>query len=169
MKRHSLQSAAGFSLVEMLFYLSLLVSVSTVCVAVLLSFKDNIASYQASQRVTNSAVTTLERLLVDVRAAEAVNVGASTLTTNPGTLVLTDGATTTTYSVSDGAVSISVNGATVGPLTDATVVVDELRFFHYVNAETETVRVQLTLSATAGGMTVTERFGSSAVLLGSYD
>jgi len=163
------KSGAGFALVEMLVYIALLTIISTSSIALLFSLDDMFAENRANQLVTRGGTIAMERMLYDIRSADIVDTFNSTLQSTPGVLTLTRGTTTTEFSKVNGAVNVEVNNVTVGPLTNSSVSVDELRFFMYSNLVTEAVRIKLTLSVTVGETTVTETFYGGTVLRGSYE
>lgn len=159
----------GFSLIEILVYIAILVIVSGGALTMLFSLTDQINTGRAERIVRSSAEVTLERMLGDIRAADTIDTFYSTLETSPGALTLLDGATTTDYAVVGGVIEVTEDGSVVGPLTDDRVTVDSLIFYHYDNTFTEMVRTVLTLSATVGDATVTRTFEAAAVLRGSYE
>lgn len=167
--QHTLKLKQGFSLVEMLVYVAVLMLISAGSITLLLTLADNVERQQANQLVTRSAQSTLERMLKDIRGADAVDTFYSALETSPGVLVLTADATTTEYSLTGGQIMLEVDGTVLGPLTEENVTVEGVTFFRYDNSLTELVRVELTLSATVGESTVTETFNASATLRGSYE
>lgn len=158
----------GFTLVEMLVYIAVMVIVCAAAVTLLFSLGDRITQQRANQLVVRTAQTTIERIMLEVRNAEAVDAG-SVLENNPGTLILDAGATTTQFAVSGGVVEVTVNGGTAEALTSSDVSIEELRFFAYDNTLTELVRVVLTVEATVGDATVSKTFNASGVLRGSYE
>lgn len=159
----------GFTLIEILVYLAILVTVSGGALTMLFSLTDNINSGRSERLVTNSATIALERMLSDIRGADLVDTFYSTFDTNPGALTLIDGASTTAYSVVDGAIVIAKDGVTVGQLTNEQVTVDALRFYHYDNLQTEMVRILMTLTGVVGDATTTRTFEAASVLRGSYE
>jgi len=158
----------GFSLVEMLVYVAMLVVVATVSVASLISLSDSFQQQKARQLVVRNAVSVTERMLTDIRVAQDVDQFSSTFQATPGVLTLVNGPTTTAYSVVSGVLEVSVENES-SALTDNAVTIDEIIFYLYDNTVTEFVRMQLTLSATAGSVTYTETFNAGAVLRGSYE
>jgi type II secretory pathway pseudopilin PulG len=162
-------SARGFSLIEMLVYLAILMIVVGASLTLLFTLDDRIREQRANQLVVQSAQSTLEHILSSVRAADVVNTVGSTLNTTPGVLALTQGATTTTYAIVNGDISVTRNGVSLGSLTDEAVTVSQLRFFSYDNGDTEFVRVVFTLSAQVGDTTVTKTYRGGATLRGSYE
>lgn len=158
------QTSRGFTLVEMIVYIAILMLVALGVVAALLSLDDLLAKYRAEQLVFRSSTTVIERVLHDIRKADTVTAADSN---NPGTLTLSDDGDSASYSLSSGAVRLAQNGSDVGALTENGVTVSELRFYDYAST-TEFVRMQMTLSATVGESTVTRTFNAGATLRGSY-
>lgn len=159
----------GYTLIEMLVYISLLVIVSGGALTVLFSMSDQISEGRAQRTLTQSAQVALERMLAEIRVADLVDLPSSTLVTSPGTLVLTQGASSTAFQVSGGVITMTTDGVSQGQLTADAVSVDALRFYHYDNGTTELVRIDLTLTATSGAAAVTRTFEAATVLRGSYD
>jgi len=159
----------GFSLIETLVYIAVTVLVSYAGVTTFLSLNTVLIRNQTERTLGHSANVSLERMVRDIRSAVSVNVGGSTLGTSPGVLALSQGATTTTFSVSGGNVVVAVNGTNLGPLTSDAVTVQNLTFTRYVATTTEMVRVALTLSANSKAASTTRTFYTSAVLRGSYE
>lgn len=166
---NTLHTQRGFSLVEMLVYVAILMIVSSGALSLLFSLTDQINTGRAERIVSHSAEVTLERMLGDIRGSVAVNLFSSTLESTPGVLTVETAATSTQFSVSSGAIVVEENGTIIGPLTDDRVTVDSLIFYRYDNSVTEMVRVAMTLSATVGEATVTRNFEAGAVLRGSYE
>ncbi|MEX0931030.1 MAG: type II secretion system protein [Candidatus Paceibacterota bacterium] len=161
----------GFLLVEMLVYIGLLVIITLSTIFLMLSLRDLLDLYRADQEVFKNAQGALERMLYEIRGADAVNITDpdTVLIDSPGHLVLSQGTSTSEFSLENGAVMLTVNEEERGPLTQNDVVVDELRFFQYDNGTTEAVRVQITISAAVGEAESTATFNAAAVLLSSYD
>lgn len=155
----------GFTLIEMIFYIALLVLVVTASIAVLLSLSETFAQYRAEQQVTRSAATALERILFDIRDADTVTAATST---DPGYLTVTVNGESRAYTLNSGRVHLAIDGSDLGPLTDSDVTVDTLRFYDYAST-TNFVRVELTLSAGSGDTVYTKTFNAGALLQGSYE
>lgn len=153
----------------MLVYISILTLVSGGALTMLFSLGDQINTARADRLLSESAQTTLERMLGDIRAADAVDTFGSTLEVTPGTLSLTQGASTTAYTISGSAIVVSDDGNVIGPLTDDHISVDKLRFYRYDNGTTELARVIMQLTATVGDISVTRTFEAAATLRGSYE
>ncbi len=165
----SLSFNRGFSLIEIIVYLALLVLLTAVGISSILSFTDTFTRYRAEKQLTLQVRSALERMVADVRNATAVDVVTSSLGTSPGTLELLAVGTSQTYTLTDGAITVAIDGGTASGLTGEGITIDSLTFYHYPSVTTELVRVAVTASATAGDTTVTETYYTSAVLRGSYE
>lgn len=159
---------AGFTLVEMMVYLALLIVISISAVVALISFSDALQSYRTNQLLVRNGIAVLERFQTDVRSAQDVDVVNSTLGVSPGALRVLTGATTTDFTVNGSVITVATNGVPQ-ELTRNTVTVDALEFNVYENVVTEMVRMQVTLTATVGATTRTQTFTTAVVLRGSYE
>lgn len=158
----------GFSIIEMMIYMALLIVISVSAVYSLISFSDTVQAYRANQLVARSAMPLLERFEVDVRSATMVNQLSSSFGVSPGNLTVVSGPTSTAYALTGEAVTVTEDGETQ-VLTDAAVTVDDLTFHFYDNVSTELVRMEVTLTATVGATTRTQTFNTATVLRGSYE
>lgn len=159
----------GFSLVETLVYLAVMVLMVTACIGIFSSLNTILARNAVERELTTSASVTLERMLRDLRAADIVDLTPSTFNVSPGTLTLVQGTTTTAYTLTGGSVFVTVNGASPYPLTGDQVTVDSLVFSRYATSTIELVRVALTLSTHAKAASSTRTFYTSGVLRGAYE
>ena len=165
----TLKKKRGFSLVEMLVYIGVLVLIVTTGFSVFLSFNTILVRNSIERALTTSASVSLERMLRDLRAADIVDFTPSIFNVSPGTLSLVQGTTTTMYELTGGNLNVSVNGSTPIPLTGDTVTVDSLVFTRYATSTLELVRVALTLSIDSKVASSTRTFYTSGVLRGAYE
>lgn len=160
---------SGFSLVEMLVYIAVLMFAVTAMVVSFLSLDTSLIRNQAYRELTHTANIVLERMVRDIRAAETANTSVA----NQLTLVTPNGATTTVYALSGNDIDLTVNGIDLDTINDADVSVDALTFTKYDNVgtelETSLVRVTLTLSVSTNGTSATRTYYTSAVLRGTYE
>lgn len=162
-------SKRGFSLVEIMVYLSVTTLVAGALVTTFLSLDTVLLRNKTDRALAESARVSLERVVRDTRAAQAVNTGLSTFGAPAGALALTEGATTTRFYVAGESLVMSVNGVEIGPLTSSEVTVQSFVVTRYVASTTEMVRTALTLSASSKAASSTRTFYSSAVLRGTYE
>lgn len=159
----------GFTLVEMLVYVGLMVVVLVALVNMLLSMSKAYGYLKYSKHLQTSAVTSLDRMVRDIRNAVSVNVAQSTLDSSPGVLTIntttvSGTAQTFKYYISGGAVKVVQDGADLGPLTLPDVTVNSLIFRKIETGISQAIKIELTL--TAG--TRTANFYDTAILRGSY-
>lgn len=159
----------GFSLIEMLVYLAVLVLVATIVVATILSLDTVLLRNRTERTLAHAANVTLERMINDIRVASSVVGAQSTFGSSPGTLTVSTGATTTQFSVSGGNVVVAVNGATLGPLTSDDVSVNALTFTRFTSTSTELIRIALTLHTESKAASTTRTFYGAAVLRETYE
>ena len=160
----------GFSLVEIIVYIAVLVLVSSAAVVTYLTLDDVLVRQKTERELTTAANVALERIIRDIRDAAIVNTVERTL---PNEIALDSATgTTTEFYVSSGQVYADVNNVVLGPLTPSTLVIQGLTFTRYIGTgeiETELVRVALTAHAGSKAASTTKTFYSSAVLRGSYE
>jgi len=166
---HRSPASAGFTLIEVLIYISILVLVSVAGVTTLISFSDILADQKTNRLLTQTAHTALERMVREVRNAESVDVLGSTLEDRNGVLELDTPNGAVLFSESGGALELAVGSDPAVTLVDGDVTVDGLWFYHYPNSETELVRIKLSVTATTGERSKSAEFYAGAVLRGSYE
>jgi Tfp pilus assembly protein PilW len=159
----------GFSVVEILIYLSVTVLVAGALVTTFLSLTTTLLRNKTEQELAHSASVSLERMVRDIREAHSVDTGMSVLGTSPGVLELESASGTTRFYVTGDDLVVSVDGAVVGPLTSDVVTVQNVVFNLYTGSTTNMVRIALTLSAVSRAASSTRTFYTSAVLRGSYE
>lgn len=156
----------GFSLLELLVYVTILSATSILVVGVLLSLARSYGSLSVSKSIHRSAAVSLERLVREIRDASSITTAQSTFSEHPGVLVLeTDVSgveSTVGFSVVDGALVVSQGGMSQGALTEPLVEVDSLIFRSF--NEGVGVKVELELTGTRGSISKTESFEVSALL-----
>lgn len=169
MKHMTSKRNYGFSLIEIMVYLAVTVTLAGALVTVFLSLNTAIARNTTERALTEGVSVGLEQISRAMREADSVNTGLSSLNTPSGALALVNGTTTTRFYLTGDVLMMSVNGTEVGPLTGEAVTVQEMTFFQYIGDETELVRAALTLSAVGKASSSTRTFYTSGVLRGSYE
>src|SRR5262245_58236976 len=91
-------STKGFSLVEMLIYISILSIISILIFNIITTFSKTYRDVLALRLIDHSAVDVMERLTRDIRGGTQVDLINSTLGSNPGvlTIITTSGSVSTT-------------------------------------------------------------------------
>lgn len=143
------ESLRGFSLIELLIYIAFVSIIAVVFVNFTLDLTGSAHKARVHQELQQNARFAMERVMQEIRAAEALNTGASTFGSHPGILSLS---TTnpvnnpTVFDVSGGVLRIKQGAGAAVPLigsnfTASNFVVDNLS----VNNRTTNVRVTLTI------------------------
>jgi len=158
---------SGFTLIEVLIYIAILLITTVALLTLLFSLDDLFLNYRANQLLHTNATTVLQRMTYDIRHAESV-IG-STFASNPGTLSLQRGATTTSYVIAGDDLMVSVNGASQGLLTGQAISVPSVLYYHYDNGRTELVRVRLVLEVRLNDFIKRKVFRTAAIMNGTYD
>jgi hypothetical protein len=168
MRRH-ITLTRGISLIEMVIYAAILMALVGASITTILSLRTVFEKTRVERVMTGAAVTSLERLTRDIRDADQVNTSLSILNATSSVLVLENGATTTTYSVSNGQLLLNVEGVSKGFLTPDDTRVINFIATQYMSGQTQMVRVTLDLKVTNRFASTTDRFSTAAVLRGSYE
>ena len=168
-----LERVRGASLVETLLYVAILSAVLLVVAETLIIAIRSAGTLRASQRIERDAGFALERLARESRDAQSVNLGASILGVHPGKLALytttTSGGTRAVeFYLDSGILYLKEDGAVVGPLSSAEVVVSNLIFRRAATPRSEGVTIELTLQSGSGQAARSENFYATAVLRDSY-
>ena len=159
----------GFSLLEMLFYIAILVLLLAVIMNMVVSVVRSGRIINALRNVENSAIVSLERITRELRQADSVNVSLSTLDSNPGQLVLegtdeTGSPRTVEFYLSLGRLFLKENGVDVGALSQSDAQVSSLIFRRFAGPNSEGIRIEMTLESGTSTHYRSEKFYSSAIL-----
>ena len=126
----------------------------------------------ANRLVESSAASAMEKMMREIKSAEAINPGLSSLGTNPGVLALSGINEGEVYELvfdtSGGILRVSKDGGPVGNLTSSAVTVSDLIFEHIVNENSEGVHITLELQTVYGNEVKNLRLTNFAVIRGSY-
>jgi len=161
----------GYSLLEMLIYISILTVIFILIVNTTISFTRSYRDLFVLRAIEHSAITSLERMTRDIRNSTSLDTVQSAFGTTPGTLVINQtiiGTTTVAkFYVQSGVLKVDVGGAYVGPLTLSNVVVTNLTFTQLLSGNSSAVKIDLTLQGTSGQVVKSKKFHSTIILKGS--
>lgn len=163
----NLRFTKGYSIIELLVYIALFVTISLVVMQSLLFILKTYATARAYRTLQQNGELVMERLTREIRQASSFAPAASVLASSPGTLALSgEEANATPYTasigVSNGIVEFTKTGVT-GPLSSNEVIVNELIFWHIDTVTEDAMRVQLVLSTTRQPV-VTSTFNTTVIL-----
>lgn len=163
----------GVSLVEMLVYIALLTSVTTLVVNGLVTMSRSYTDLRLSKNITTSATTALSRMVYEIRQAQSIDAGQSTFVTSPGQLTLNTTPasgvpTTVRFYVQNSILRVMTGGVDEGQITLSGATVSNLTFTRVQNSISQAIKISLTLQSTVGSKTKTETFYTTAVLRNIY-
>jgi type II secretory pathway pseudopilin PulG len=158
---------AGFTLLEVLVYLSILIVVSTVAVSLLVSLDDIIDRYKVDTALYRSGTNVMEQVVVELRRGDEFNVASSVLADSAtGTIAINNGATTTIISRVGDELRLTINGVEYGNLLQDSVAVTGFTVYKSDTASGTFVRVKLELTATAESVSKSIDLYGGAVIRG---
>ena len=161
----------GFSMLEMVVYVTILATLFILVVNTILVVTGSYSSIKVSNTLNNSALMSLERLLLEIRNSKSINLGSSVFGTHPGRLVLNTGTTSPAsidFYIEDGQLKLKKDNVLTGSLTSDNVSVTNFVLTNTSSTTSSSVKIELTLNASEGDISKTEKFYASAVLRGSY-
>ena len=161
------QHTKGYSLIELLVYLSIF---SILCLVIIKSLVTSMTVYSQSQsyrKIQAQGELVMERMTRELR--EATSVTGGSFDTNPGSITLTGkdlsgNPDTVAFSVVSNQIQISVNGVT-STLTGGQVASNSLIFRKVTTSNGSAIRVELQLQ-TVTGYKITVPFNTTVLLRG---
>lgn len=161
---------AGFTLVEMVMYVSILVIVLMTVILAIVGVMRVYTFTQAQTRIGRAAEITLARMTREIRFADSANTVTSSFGTHPGVLALTSSSPTRTtkFYLDNGVMKFDEDGVYAGNLTLEKVFVSSFIVRHIQVDSSDAVRIELTLDAAGRTGTTSETFYATAVMRGSY-
>lgn len=159
---------SGFTLVEMIIYVSLMAIITLVVTQSLVAvLKSNRVSF-AEMNLRNSGYSAMEGILREIHSSENIDQASG------GVLQMEQsGATNIVRFATSSSLALNfyegVGTPTLsGPLTSKGVSVTSLIFTQINTGKSLAVRIQMNLQTTVGGLTKSEWFYGTAILRGSY-
>jgi type II secretory pathway pseudopilin PulG len=139
----------GFTLIEVLIYLSIFIIVSTAAIIFMVSLSRFIDQYKLETMLYRSGTNVMEQVVLAIRQADQIDL-LNTIEDSPanGRLTLENTATTTSFTLDTGELSLDINGTDYGSLTGNNVTVDDFTVYYYDLTDAHFARVRLSLTAT---------------------
>lgn len=150
--------------------LAILVGVlSTSLNAILVSYKH----IKISRTIETSALTSLERITREIKNGESINSAQSVFGTASSSITIDgkdtlEAAKTSYIYLQNGVIKIRENGIEKGQLTASTTNVTNFTLRLIDQADSDAVKIEMTIQAGTGDFVKNENFYSTAVLRGSY-
>lgn len=159
---------SGYTLVELIIYVSILSAVSFLIINTVLSFNKSYQNVLVLRRLDHSAIDVMERVTREIRSSRQIDNANSSFGSSPSVLSLisrTDGVNKTTkFYLEEGVVKIDVNDEFLGPLTSGKVSVTNL-IFNVVNTSVSSaIKIDLELTSSLGEITRSKIYHSTIVL-----
>jgi hypothetical protein len=170
-------SNGGYSFVEVIIYLAMLIILLTAIINGTLLLAQSYRSVKVVRDIESSAITSMDRMTREIHDASDINGTLTTYNTNPGSLELdttdTSGtAITLRFYALNGKVMMDKNGVTEGQLTESDVHVSSLIFRSITSSSSVAIKIEMTLqgTSTSNGTSslITKNFYDTAVVRGSY-
>lgn len=158
----------GFSLIESLIYIAIITIMAVLVVNILLSSAKSYNNLRISRNINNSALTSLERMMREIKASDDIDTSNSVFDVSPGKLIIKNATTTLEFYLDGNVLRIKENGINAGALTHNEVSVDNLVFFATDNGTSKGVKIEITLSSSYQNFSKTKKFYSFGVLRNSY-
>ncbi len=151
--KNLLKHQLGFSLVELIIYMGLVVVLFVVLTSVFLTTLDVQLTSQTSSSVQQEGRYLLARLSFDIRRANSITTPAGIGILSP-TLSLVIAGVPYTYSVNNGQLQLTINGTTTSVLNEFDTGVTAFSVQEIGNAGGKpTVQLELTISSTNSSST----------------
>lgn len=174
MIKPSLSQSSGFTIIEILLYCALFITISAMLIGSLLGMMRGYNGTRINNDLLDSGQVAMERMTREIRGAVSVNTGSSTFATSPGVLVLNSldsggSAKTVRFGLSSGVLQItdSTDG-TARDLTGSKITVTSLVFRNVVTTNDTAVRVEMTLQSNRSGTGKSITLYNTIVLRGGY-
>ena len=160
-KRHLQQK--GFTLIETLIYVACFTLILVALTDITLSVNKIYAHVRTLSTLQNSAITSLQNISRDVRAASQIQ----SISTNPAHFVLIskDGGTQEYY-VESGSLYVKKNNTQIISLTDSSVQVSDFKAYLVLAGSSTALTAKLSLQVFNGGATTTENFQLTDLMVG---
>ena len=159
----------GFSLIEMLIYVTLLSLLMGVIASTMFSITRSYKEASYSRVLESTGLHVMDRLTREIKNADSVDLVSSTFSSNPSRILLngtdtTGVAYTTEFFVENSVLKIKENGVLSGQITPDGVDVDSF-VLRYIDTDTaDGIKIELRLETGTSTDTNVENFYSTASL-----
>jgi type II secretory pathway pseudopilin PulG len=169
MNQTPINNHKGFSLVEMLVYIGILVFMLVIILQVVLSVGSSDKIIVSLRNIETSASLALERVSREARTADTIVVASSVFGSHPGRLVLNSvnasgTSRTVEFYLSNGQLILRENGIDSGALTAGDAYVTNLVFKRFASSTVEGVSTELNITSGTSTSFRSETFYTSTLL-----
>ncbi len=161
-------TTAGFTLMETIIYVAIFMFVSVGSIAVVFTSQELLAQYQVRQSLFVTSTTIMERVLMEVREADATVPAESAFATSTGALALETASGTKQFLLEDNRLTFSDEEGEQTTLQPDSVEVTDFFVEHYTHDGGEFVRISLAVFTAQQDYSETYTLRGGAVIRGSY-
>lgn len=158
---------SGYSLVELLIYIGILILILLTLIGIVFSFTKSYEQLGALRATDHTGLSVLDRMSRDIHSAASVDTGNSTFGSSSGVLTLNIGTSTTKFYTTGGQVRVDVNGSYIGPLSVASGRVTSLIFKLITTPESQAIKIDMTVLGSVGTSTKSKNYHTTAILKNS--
>ena len=153
----------GYTLLETVVYVGILAVIAVLALGSILSVYRAFGKTKVERRLALNGDVAIERMVRGIRGATSTDVAASVFGANPGILKIGG----TKFSLLGSVLQVAESGGAPQDLTsDANV--SNLVFYRTVSANSEIIKIEMTLQAGTGIFQKSKNFYGAAVLRGAY-
>lgn len=144
-----IKNIKGFSLIEIIIYLALLIIVSVLVIQNLISLFKNYNVVKTNQEIEYNAINIIDKISRDVKSSKNVIVNESIFSIPQGAVSLNTASGTVKYYLEENKIKYMKNGFYFSNLSTKNIIVDNFKLY-YINAtNTEAIRLELGLRSKA--------------------
>jgi type II secretory pathway pseudopilin PulG len=163
----------GFSIIEVLVYIAIFVTVMAMVVGTGLALSRSYRGVANTASIERDGIAILEKISREARGAVSVDTGASVLGVNPGVLALnaTDpsgAARSVKFLISNSTMHFFENSSDKGALNSNKTSVSNFIARKIATGKSEAVKIEVALQSYDGKATTTKNFYSTIILRNSY-
>ncbi|MFA6339113.1 MAG: prepilin-type N-terminal cleavage/methylation domain-containing protein [Candidatus Paceibacterota bacterium] len=163
----------GFSLIEMIIYIAILVVILLSVINMMLILSKSYGRIKVERNIMHSTTVTLERMTREIKGAKTINVAGSIFNLSPGKLVL-DGidsfgnATTTTFYVVGNSLHVMEGISDKGPIISTQSRIDNLIFRRIASSSAEAVKIEMSIGGGSGIASSSRKIYMTVTLRNNY-
>lgn len=160
-KHYALSFRSGASLLEAVLYIGIFTVITLLTVNTILALTRAVGEIRTIRHTIRDADIAMERIIREIRAAQAVDTATSILGSHPGKLVLAGTSSAITFSLLGGEqLFLKKDAGSPVSLTSSSTTITNLVFTRLVASSSEAMRIRMTID--------NKNFYGTAVLRGSY-
>jgi len=166
---------SGFSLVEILIYLAIFVSLSILIINLFIVILSTFHFSHINRKLLESGMISMERIATEVRKANSIDPNSTNDTLILNSLSNSTDLTITTLKKENNQLNISINNTVDSSsnisnfnLLDKKVLINSLNFIPITTPESQAVKIEMSLEYGSGGHIKIKNFHNTIILRGSY-